>query len=516
MPRDTGARPARRPLELREGLFLAAVGVAFIAWLWQYLRLDFWYDEAFTLTNYVFVPLGTTLTDYSFPNNHVLANLLSNLFLGALGIDTIHRLADSTWLIRLLPLACSLVTLGYVYAVGRRWFDRFTGLAAVTVLATTVPFLNFAVQVRGFSLSMMLLTMLLYHSSAFARRPAWRHAVAVTALAALALYAIPLNLYFILSLAGVVVAGYLAAVRRATRLPRPLPLLLLLLLAGTGIAALLYSPMLGDVVTNRFVRSHGLFNTATVFESLPRVLGYFMAPRHAFWAVVAAAPVAWVLARRRGSALPGPPLLAGIALLLGPFLLSFVRGDQPWLRVFVNLAPVFALLVAAALRCFGDALPRLRRHAPLVLAVLLAYCVAMTWVARRNISGRLLRDIETGARSQDIYYNYYQAYYRPDDLLARFGHDRDPAVPVVLFDVDWAALPVYLDRHSVPVLGPDALDAALRRHGRAYVAAAQAPRFVAFVRQHYPGLAARKLYPEPDFHSVFELVPGPPETRPGR
>ena len=513
LPASRPRVPAPEPFTRSEGLFLGLVAAVFIASVWRYLGLDFWYDEVFTLTNYVFVPLGRTVTDYSFPNNHVLYSLANNLGLRLAGIGTLFRLMDLPWVARLLPLACSAGTAGLLYAAARREFDRFTAQASVAVLTTTIPFLNVACQVRGFSLSMLLLTALLWCYWRFERRPAPGRAAAVAALVALALYTIPLSLYFIICLAALPLARLVRRPRgrdlhdreRQSRAAR----LLLSLAAGAALAALLYAPVLGEVTGNRFVRSQGLFNATTLLGTMPRVLGHFMAPRYLLWAVVAGAPVAWVLARQRSPAFTGGRLLQLVLLLLGPFFLSFVRGDQPWQRVFVNLAPVFALLVAACLHVLLDAIPRLRRFAFPVLLGLLVYCAAMSRVGTNTVRGRLLQDIETGNRSQDVYYNYYLAYYHPNRLLARFARDRDPLIPVVLHDVDWAALPAYADKHGVAVLGPDALDGVLQQHGRAYVVAAGAPRFLALVRQRYPGFTARSLYPEPDFHSIFLVSRAP-------
>ena len=134
--------------------------LAFAVWLGKYINLDFWYDELITLQYFVFVPVQKIVTDYSVPNNHIFFNILNHLFMGVLGVANLPALMDHPFWIRSLMAFYTAVTLIYLYRIGVRFYNRTVAVAAVIILLTTLPFYNFAVQVRGYSLSMALATML--------------------------------------------------------------------------------------------------------------------------------------------------------------------------------------------------------------------------------------------------------------------------------------------------------------------------------------------------------------------
>lgn len=140
--------------------------VCAIPWLsyvvFEYINLDFWRDEIYSLEHFVFVPITTIVTDYHIPNNHVFANLLNHIFLYTLDLEDVDLLIYP-WKIRILMLLYTIITFVYVYRIGRNFFHPLTSILSVMVLGSTLPFLNFAVQVRGYSLSIMLNAMSIYY-----------------------------------------------------------------------------------------------------------------------------------------------------------------------------------------------------------------------------------------------------------------------------------------------------------------------------------------------------------------
>lgn len=492
-----------------EALVLAAIVLPFLAWLTRFINLDFWYDEVFTLTNFVLVPLSKTFTDYSFPNNHVLFSLLSNLYLRVIGIPGPGPLLDRPWILRILPLCFSLGALVYVYLTGRRFLGRLQAQMSLAFLVTTIPFYNFAVQVRGFSLSFMLLSAMLYHALCFEQNGRWLHASVAGLTAALSLYAIPLNLYFVAALgAWFLFSGFAPA--RGPSFSRRRLLLAGALGIGAGLSVLLYLPVLPDVVGNRFVRSHGLFNFETIRSTMPRVLYYFLSFRYLILALAALGLVVLLSGRRRRGSASDRVLILLLVLLLGPFVLSFVRGDLPFLRVFVNLAPAFALLLAALTARSIEPVPWLRNRSWLVVPLLVAYCNLTFWFGLNHIESHVLTDIAEGRKSQDIFYNYYQAYYRPKALVARLKEEvaRNPA-PVVCLDYDQAALPEYLRLAGVDWNPPQALGPVLSQSDAAYAVTAFPDLFLNQMRTYFPQFTVTRLSRVPDFHNAFLLTRTP-------
>lgn len=489
-----------------EGLLLACVVLPFLAWLTRFINLDFWYDEVFTLTNYALVPVSKTVTDYTFPNNHVLFNLLSNLYLRAIGFTGLGSLLDRPWTLRILPLCCSLGALAYLYLAARRFLGRLPAQVSLAILATTIPFYNFAVQIRGFSLSFLLVSATLYHTLCFERSGRWSHALVTVLASALALYAIPLNLYFTATLG----AWFLFSATAGSQQPgcRKRRLFLAGLLAlGAGLAALLYIPMLRDVVGNRFVRSHGLFNLSTIASVMPRVLNYLVSFRYLLPVLAFIGLVVVLRTRHKQGPAPDRMLLMLLVLLVGPFVLSFIRGDLPFLRVFVNLAPAFALLLGALVARSTDPVPWLRNRSWLVVPLLVAYCNVTFWFGLNHIRNHVLADIQLGRKSQDIMYNYYQALYRPKAVVARLKDEvtRHPA-PVVCLDYDQAVLPEYLRHAGVEWNPAQALGPVLSQYNAAYVITAFPNLFLDQMKAHFPQFTITRLNRIPDFHNAFSLT----------
>ena len=137
-----------------------------IPWLsyvaFEYINLDFWRDEMYSLEHFVFVPITTIVTDYHIPNNHIFANLLNHIFLYTLNLEDTDLLRYP-WKIRILMFLYTIITFVYVYRTGRDFFHPLAGVLSVMILGSTLPFLNCAVQVRGYSLSIMLSAISIYH-----------------------------------------------------------------------------------------------------------------------------------------------------------------------------------------------------------------------------------------------------------------------------------------------------------------------------------------------------------------
>jgi hypothetical protein len=78
-------------------VLLLLFATVLFGWLvYSFVNVDFWNDEIYTLKAFTFVPLHTTLTDYHAPNNHVFLNLVDNLYLRLLGINTLKTVDANT------------------------------------------------------------------------------------------------------------------------------------------------------------------------------------------------------------------------------------------------------------------------------------------------------------------------------------------------------------------------------------------------------------------------------------
>ena len=514
-----------------------AIATPFLFWLYQYINLDFWYDEVWSLLNYSFAPLSRTVTDYAVPNNHIFFNLINNLYLRCVGEKSLYALMDHPYVIRLLPLCYTLLTLFYVHRIGRRYFDRLAAWVSVIVLVTTVPYYNFALQVRGYGLSTLLLCAVWYHGWGLEERFGRRDSILSALGTALSLYTLPSNLYF---LAGTG-AFYLAlgvwdrsrSARPKVRKGRPVipadrgdcrvarwqalydrsRYFYIVFLMGIGVltAVLLYLPVIGGVAGVASGKNSRLFYVPTLSSTLPTVFYYFLSHRYLFLPVVA---VGFYFALFKGA----DPRLARrlmlcLTLLVLPFVFCFVKGDQPPDRIFVVLTPVFAVVVAVcASHFFRHAVPGGGvRGWWVVLGLVFLYCNVTFAFCIDRVHQRLRENLDEEKKAQDLYYNYYQAYYHPLRVIGDFarpyqrGLQPGGSLPVLVCEGDALAFPQYLKKFHIAFYSCDRVEKMKGGPDKAGVFVITF-RDVKRLFQKDPHFECERLSGEADFCNFFLLV----------
>ena len=149
---------------------LVLITIPFFILCIRLLDRDIYYDEAYSLVNYILVPIKQTVFEYKNLNNHFFYSLICNLYLKAfaemprLTGDTsiLFWLMNRPYMIRLPQLAFSGVTIYYLYQIGKL-FNKRVALYSIVILMTTIPYHYYVTQVRGYSLSIMLITILVYY-----------------------------------------------------------------------------------------------------------------------------------------------------------------------------------------------------------------------------------------------------------------------------------------------------------------------------------------------------------------
>jgi len=142
----------------------AFLTIPFFLLLGRLINRDFWYDEIYTLANYVFVPLDKTVLVFRDFNNHFLFSLFCKSWLAivAPGKD-LFWLMDRPYIIRAPLLIFPAVTIYYLYRIGTEFFNRRVAVLSIVLLITTIPYYYYAIQLRGYSMSIMLITIILYN-----------------------------------------------------------------------------------------------------------------------------------------------------------------------------------------------------------------------------------------------------------------------------------------------------------------------------------------------------------------
>lgn len=218
-----------------------------------------WNDEIYTLEYFVFKGIGTVLTDYHVPNNHILANVFYWLWIKVTAVGDLGVLLDHPWRMRLAPLGLSALSLWLVYRAGLQIGGRTTGWLALLLLLSGTTFQSYAFQVRGYALSMTasaaMAALVLQWA---AGKPLTRPQQAGLALAAAALlYTLPSNLYaWVAALGGLAIVQAMS-VRTEGIKPALQPAGMLA--AGAALAFLCYQPVLSQMQASEYFTTGASF-----------------------------------------------------------------------------------------------------------------------------------------------------------------------------------------------------------------------------------------------------------------
>ena len=262
----------------KNNFLLFLISLPFIFMTWKFINYDFWNDEIYTLKHFTFVPFATVITDYHVPNNHRFFNLINKCYLSVLGIRELFYLMDYPFIIRIIPFIFSFGTLLYVYFTGKKFFNEFTAFAALIILLTSIPFYNYFIQIRGYSASMFFISMMVLDAMRYENNPSRKDFILLALSVFFAVYTIPLNLYFVFSLAFfylfLIIRTFLRRLKNENvYYLRKYFVILAVIITGTSMSLLFYLPVFKEVFFNEYVKSNGWFGA--------RLYRYFlMLPLH--------------------------------------------------------------------------------------------------------------------------------------------------------------------------------------------------------------------------------------------
>lgn len=360
-------------------LLILAVGVA--ARL-VFIQRAVEYDEAYTYVEFARHPVRQIISDYHHPNNHVLHTLLVHLSTRLFG--------GGLWAVRLPACAAGVLILPAVYALGRRLYHPWAGLAAAGLLAVTPAMVSYSVNARGYTLLTLCAVLLfLLADSARARknRAAWALMALVTALG---FYTIPTMLYpFGILAAWLFLSGVLGDIDAAYGGWKGWMTYLIVYGAAAGLLSmLLYLPIfrvkgLWNVFNHDpIVQSLTMHDfTTTLAQRLTGILGEWIPGGLAGWlgAVFLIGLALSVLLQRKASRSRVNIPLAGLLFVVPALLVQ-----RPLLlpRVWFFLLPLLALCAVAGWLALAGRLPwRGASSAAAALALALALLGGGRWLA---------------------------------------------------------------------------------------------------------------------------------------
>jgi hypothetical protein len=302
------------------------------------------------------------VTHYPDVNNHVFFNLLNNFYLKAVGISDLYVAMDHIPLIRVFPLVITLVTMTYMLLLAKRNFNKAVLLMSAIIMVTTMPYLNFALQLRGYSLSAMFLIISVFHFWEFEKSRNYLHGIIAMISTTALLYTIPSNVFFVLSIGFIYGLKWLdASISERKNGNKGLAsftgntyfLILLFIALASAFAYLCYLPIVDDIVNERHLQQMKgqSFYEYNIKDLVPNVLYAFLSFKFLFIFPVLISM--WYLLRKLRLKLWSDQsvyrVIFLILLLVLPFVISFIRGDKTPQRSMVPLASVFSLLTAISI-----------------------------------------------------------------------------------------------------------------------------------------------------------------------
>lgn len=337
------------------------------------------FDEAFTYTSYASKPLIDGLSNYSYPNNHLLHTLLVHISVALFG--------NSPWAIRLPAFAAGILLIPTTYLLTRVIANRQAGLLAAAAVAGSAPLILYSTNARGYSLIGLLTLSIFVIFASLSTEPGTRWKwIVLAVLASLGMWVAPIMLF---PLCGALAWFFCTGPKVFKSNPR-------YLLGRVGASAILagsltlmfYAPPLvrggrGPLIANRFVTPHSLSILASEMPMFVRDLWRGWTYGLPAWGqVVFVGGFALVFLPYRGQ--PRRVLQLAIATISAAALLILFTRRTPPARVLLYLLPLLwaaaslglqhlVTWVAARVPANGDVLVS---AAAVVMAAALTYHVA--------------------------------------------------------------------------------------------------------------------------------------------
>lgn len=445
-------------------------GLAFLGllpllhWIFGHAHQDAWWDELISLKDYALVAFETTRTSYPEPGNHIFFNLFDNVVSRLIGVRDFYEMLDNLWKLRLAQGLLAIGTCIYVFLTTQRFFSQRHASLATIILASTIPFLNFSLQLRGYNMSMFFVSMVIYHSWSYLDSKKLPRVITAGLSSFFLLYTIPSNVYFLFGFSTVICFDWLFQFRIKGENDKPKkgqkkkgPSLLsfphLWVLAaigiGAGITFVAYQPVMEQLLDNRFVSKappERAFVLTTVFPSVMKAFFSFR------WLLLI--PILggmFFLVTKKDSDFNRNKLLHLLVMLFLPFLFLFIHEKVPFERTFVHLAPVFAMLVASISVIFLNGLKLNDTAKQAIVALLAVYCIGNYVWQDSEINVQLDKNLERNKREQNIYHAFFLGdNFQPHQAVKEFVAFNDTNAAVMLVDeLDRVSYLYYLEKYDI-------------------------------------------------------------------
>ena len=441
----------------------------FIFWLYKYVSVDLWYDEIYSLRNFVLGDFNQTLFYYTLPNNHVFFNFINQIISRITNFRDIIKVAEHVYVFRLVQGLIALLTAYYSVLIIKRFFKLRNSVLLFAILFTTIPFMNFSLLLRGYNMSSLFLVMTVYYIWSYIENSNKYNRNFIIISSALFIYTIPSNLYMLISVMVPLIVLWLYY-RKQNRTESLLYCKTVIFVSiGIGIATILYSPVLNNIIINPFASRE----TANIFYSLeliPQLLTAFLSKRYLLMFLFI--PGLWIYIKK-GEYKEKLLFTSLLFLLFFPFILSFLHQKIPFQRVFVPLAPIFCIICTIPIIQFIQKVSK-PLTALLCMIILSIYCIG-TFISemQRNNSEIEIKLVDHGIMAQDVYQNYYLSDFFEQNKTMGYLRSISENKPIYIFDqLDHPSTNLYLSANGLKYIHTKSIteiESAALKDGKVFV-----------------------------------------------
>ncbi|QQX75522.1 MULTISPECIES: hypothetical protein [Aequorivita] len=449
-------------------LFTLLGFVPMAIWCFHYIDYDLWYDEVYSLEEFALRDFSTTLFYYPAPNNHIFYNFTTQLISRAFGYRDIFSAEAHTYIFRGFQLIISLLSAFLSVRILKRFFGYKSSFLLYGILFTTIPYMNFSLQLRGYNMSALFLVMLVYFSWTYISDKKNLSLFIVLICSLLLLYTIPSNLYVLVAFGSLLFCSWLYYYRKRENISRLYFNVMISVIGGAVLAFFLYLPILEDVMFNKY-SNRGPFGLLYSFHVLRIAVVDFFSNR--YFLLLLLLPGLFIF-YKKSSIKERYYFLFLASLFVVPFVLSFLHQKAPFPRVFVPLAPIFCIILTILIVKFIDTLKVYQTR--ILQVVVSVYCIIvfLKEMDRNNviISKNM---VENNMETQDLYRNFYLGNFYKQDSTMNYLSKIHNNYPVVKYDQrDQPSTDFYLRKYNITFCEVDTITAIsnqLKERGKVYV-----------------------------------------------
>jgi len=376
---------------------------------WNALHLDLWNDEIYSLIHFQQVPILQTVTDYHESNNHIFFNLLLNVYLKLIGNpDTLKLFHNPAWL-RIIPLLFTLASYLIFFVWIKKMQGMFTAILACSLLAASIPYFNFALQYRAYSLLILLGTWFSYQCWLYFIDYKKIRLLWTGIITALMFYAHPAGLYLIIAI-WIATCLFFPPIRSKNETQSIQSRMILLAMILGGIAAgLAYLPVIKQIMANPWVAGHKINNLQFLRDKFFSCTYQLLFSEG--WVFVLAIIGFGLQAFAPGKIQTAPAsnirwMMWCLGIYFAFFLIPFIRHDDAPQRTFIMLIPFIITGLSLGVDALAQSIlgGRYQRLLILIVSSALIFMIPRGIYERNIVARQFILNERENASLMNAYY----------------------------------------------------------------------------------------------------------------